>query len=429
MSETKKILIIDDDNDFNSLLTEIFEQADYEVVSQTSPTKGLELLGEESFDLLVLDQKMPDLRGVELLEKFRQINATLPVVVVSGFLENASTQDFINLGVSGIFFKPLNIFALIKRVEEIFQGKIKSSGSMSALTDLGIRGFTRSPFDDATSKEEFLKKVKGLADFQGNLLLIGNDGSPFEKVAKELTKVSQGQKLLKWEERYATSPELIEGGVPLTFLVYQPHRLSGAQRDCFYKIAKKESPFRTLGSVRFIFCFTQPVDELYESGTINDQFYLFLGNLELELPKPVDPQMLHRAAGIERAASHMGSTQLSGRVLVLDDEDLHAQMVCDLLKEDGLDGLKITNPSEALLALRKERFSLVVTDFRMPGISGLDFVSQAHQIDPSLPVLVVTGNIQLPEMVRVGNMGVARLIPKPIDPRGFIQEVRNLIRP
>lgn len=434
MAQERTIFIVDDDGDFVALLTEILTQAGYEVVSSTQPKEALRTLEGRNFDMIVLDQRMGEMTGSEFLEKLRQRDNTTPVIVVSGYLENASAQEFINRGVSGIFFKPLNIFALLKRVEEIFKGAVKPSGTLPP--DLGIRGLTQMPFASVTSREMFIKKVHALAGFKGNLLLVGDAGSPFELIAQELVKKS-GDRLLLWEKSLMSAATLAKeqaGRELTTILIKDLAALAEDERTAIMKIEKREDPYAALRPVRFIFGLGEELDALYEKKKVGDEFYLFLGNLELKIPRGATVQNLHKPEGLQRAAQTLDAAgdgkQASGkgRVLVLDDEDLHAQMVVDLLEQAGHSAVKINNPSEALQILKKEKFSLIITDFRMPGLNGVDFIAQTRQVDASIPIFIVTGNIEVPEMVRIGNMGVTRLIHKPLDAKQFLEAVAAHVR-
>ena len=98
---------------------------------------------------------------------------------------------------------------------------------------------------------------------------------------------------------------------------------------------------------------------------------------------------------------------------------------------DGAPGFRcVSNHSSAEDALQDiPRFkpNVVLMDINLPGINGVDFVTQARQIEPSIPIFIVTGNIQLPEIIRIGNMGVTQIIPKPIDIKAFLEEVQKVV--
>ena len=107
------VLILDDDADFNSLLTDIFEQADYEVTSLLDPLEAVDVFREKHFDLVVADHKMPCMSGAECMKVIKEMKPEVPVIMVSGYLENDTIRELISEGVGGVFLKPLNIFSLL----------------------------------------------------------------------------------------------------------------------------------------------------------------------------------------------------------------------------------------------------------------------------------------------------------------------------
>jgi len=117
----RRILILDDDVDFNSLLTDIFSQASYDVTSELNPQKALALVREFQFDLVVTDQRMPGLSGKDFLRELKKAQPKTPVIMVSGFLDNETIRDLIREGVSGVFLKPLNVFSLLKRTAKLLE--------------------------------------------------------------------------------------------------------------------------------------------------------------------------------------------------------------------------------------------------------------------------------------------------------------------
>ena len=112
---------VDDDVDFNSLLTDIFSQAGYDVTSELDPQKALALIREFQFDLVVTDQRMPGISGKDFLRELKKAQPKTPMIMVSGFLDNETIRDLIREGVGGVFFKPLNVFSLLKRTAKLLE--------------------------------------------------------------------------------------------------------------------------------------------------------------------------------------------------------------------------------------------------------------------------------------------------------------------
>ncbi len=90
---SNSVLILDDDADFNSLLTDIFEQADYVVSSLTNPLEAIEVFKETHYDLVVTDHKMPEMTGAEFMKTIKEIRPEVPVIMVSGYLENDTIRS------------------------------------------------------------------------------------------------------------------------------------------------------------------------------------------------------------------------------------------------------------------------------------------------------------------------------------------------
>jgi len=107
------VLIIDDDQGFAELLKGILEQADYAVRTVFNAESGLEVLQRQTIDLIVTDQRLPGgLSGIEFVSRIRERGIDLPVIMVSGYLDDHSIRDLIRDGVAGVFIKPLNIFSI-----------------------------------------------------------------------------------------------------------------------------------------------------------------------------------------------------------------------------------------------------------------------------------------------------------------------------
>ncbi len=120
------ILILDDDQTFNDLLSDVFNQGGYQVESFLQPKEALKTFGDNDFDLVVTDHEMPGLSGVEIVRKIRALDKDMPIIMVSGKLDEASIRELINEGVNGIFLKPLNVFSLLKKTGELIEKKAQA---------------------------------------------------------------------------------------------------------------------------------------------------------------------------------------------------------------------------------------------------------------------------------------------------------------
>jgi len=112
-----KILIVDDDDDFRGLLSDVFTQAGYEVTAVNNPHTALKTFADKVFDAVVTDHNMPDMTGEELIKSIREQEPSIPIILVSGYLNQDLIQNLKNVNAE-IFHKPLNVISLLRKTEE-----------------------------------------------------------------------------------------------------------------------------------------------------------------------------------------------------------------------------------------------------------------------------------------------------------------------
>jgi putative two-component system response regulator len=132
---------------------------------------------------------------------------------------------------------------------------------------------------------------------------------------------------------------------------------------------------------------------------------------------------------IIRSRDRRGAAIGSGRVHVLcvDDEPMVLSLMARLLESLGVDVTTATGPAEALGAFEAERFDLIVTDIRMPGMDGHAFLAEIRARDPEVPVIVATGNASLDSAIRALRNGASGMLLKPFTGEEFQTEVRNAL--
>lgn len=102
----KKVLIVDDTKNIRMLLTTCLELNDYEVVSASNGIDAIELFKSERFDFAFLDIKLPGLSGTEVLRRIRDINITIPIVIMTAFATVRNAVECTKLGAVAYLQKP-----------------------------------------------------------------------------------------------------------------------------------------------------------------------------------------------------------------------------------------------------------------------------------------------------------------------------------
>jgi putative two-component system response regulator len=115
----------------------------------------------------------------------------------------------------------------------------------------------------------------------------------------------------------------------------------------------------------------------------------------------------------------------NGSILVIDDNPLILDVINSLLVEHNFNSYVYSNALEAINDSVKIRFDVVLTDIRMPEVSGLDLLERMHSLHPEKPVILMTANAELETAVEAINKGAFDFITKPFIPEHFINTLRK----
>ena len=101
------------------------------------------------------------------------------------------------------------------------------------------------------------------------------------------------------------------------------------------------------------------------------------------------------------------------RILVVDDQSEMATVIADALVDYGYTAYAAYSGSRALEMLREERMDAVVTDLTMPRVNGLDVLRASQRLDPSRPVILMTGFGAVDSALQAFEVGAHQYILKP----------------
>jgi CheY-like chemotaxis protein len=118
-SAGRTVLVIDDDPDALHVTSRMLESRNYNVLSAASGNEGLAAwrAARQKIDLVLLDMQMPDLSGPEVLERIRQEDSRVRVLICSGFAPDANIAQLAGKDVSGFITKPFGPRELTRAVE------------------------------------------------------------------------------------------------------------------------------------------------------------------------------------------------------------------------------------------------------------------------------------------------------------------------
>ncbi|MEO8425799.1 MAG: sigma-54 dependent transcriptional regulator [Verrucomicrobiota bacterium] len=113
------------------------------------------------------------------------------------------------------------------------------------------------------------------------------------------------------------------------------------------------------------------------------------------------------------------------RILIVDDDASQRSLLDSFLTSQGFEVVPVASGEQALEILRNQEFSLMISDVRMPGISGLETLRRARKEHAVLPILLVTAYADIREAVGAMRDGAVNYLTKPIDLDELLASVRQ----
>ncbi|MBI5580430.1 MAG: response regulator [Deltaproteobacteria bacterium] len=114
---TEKVLIVDDEKGFLDVLAERMQSRGMEVTTATSAKEALQKLEVETFDAIVLDLMMPEMGGIEALQRIKEKNPDSEVILLTGQPSVSKGVEAMKLGASDFLIKPADINELTEKIK------------------------------------------------------------------------------------------------------------------------------------------------------------------------------------------------------------------------------------------------------------------------------------------------------------------------
>jgi CheY-like chemotaxis protein len=114
-----KILLVDDDRDMCESLSDVLMlDSNYDVSYTTSPLKALEMATQGDFDLIIIDYKMPEMDGVELLKRIKQAKVGVVIFMLTAFISNELIEQAKKEGADRVLSKFIWPDEILKYIKE-----------------------------------------------------------------------------------------------------------------------------------------------------------------------------------------------------------------------------------------------------------------------------------------------------------------------
>lgn len=112
------VLVVDDDAAIRRTLSRILEKEGYLVEAVESGGKAIEVSNERFFNVALIDIRLPDMEGIELLEKLKRTEPKMVKIIITGYPSLKNAVEAVNKGADGYVLKPFDAGELLATIEE-----------------------------------------------------------------------------------------------------------------------------------------------------------------------------------------------------------------------------------------------------------------------------------------------------------------------
>lgn len=321
-----KILVIDDERSIRNTIKEILEYEKHQVLSAVDGSEGLSLMEQTTFDVILCDIKMPDMDGMEVLEKAIKITDA-PIIMISGHGNIDIAVEAIKMGAFDYIAKPLDLNRLLITIRNAMDKKDLVVETKSLRKKVQLKYAMIGESEPMLQLKSMIEKV---APTNARVLITGENGTGKELVARALFEGSERAKKPFIEVNCAAIPsELIES------------QLFGHEKGSFTSaIKQRKGDF-----------------ELAHGGTL---FLDEIGDMSLSAQAKV-----LRALQENKITRVGGEKEISVdvRIIAATNKNLKEEIANGRFREDLYHRLSVILLEVASLKDRKEDISLLVEHF------------------------------------------------------------------
>ena len=183
------ILIVEDDITFSLMLTTWLGKKGFVVISSSSVSDAKRRLGEEAFDLVISDLRLPDSDGIDLLKWLKNTHPSLPLILMTSYAEIQTAVQAMKLGAADYIAKPLNPDELLGKIRELahVEEKAPARVPVPSAPDLYIEG-------QSQAARQLYEHVRLVAPTDMSVLVTGASGTGKEYIARRIHEQSNRSK-------------------------------------------------------------------------------------------------------------------------------------------------------------------------------------------------------------------------------------------
>jgi DNA-binding NtrC family response regulator len=324
------ILIVEDEVNQRKLLKKILSKEGYDVEEAGSGEEGIDLFFKGNFDLVLLDRKLPDKEGIEVLRDIKKINPIIPVIIITAFANVANAVEAMKEGAFHYLTKPIDPAELTLIIKNALDNLNLKRENIELKESLREKFRYDKIIYNSGIMEDLMSLIFRASKSDANVLITGESGTGKELIAGAVHNLS-----LRSEKLFVTAhiASLAETLVESELFGYEKGAFTGADK-------------RRIGKFEFA-----------SGGTI------FLDEIG-ELPNSVQVKLLRVIE--EKKIIRIGSNEeipIDIRLICATNRDIEKEVEKGNFREDLYYRLNVIRIQVPPLRRRKEDIPLLVSHF------------------------------------------------------------------
>ncbi|MCD4675916.1 MAG: sigma-54 dependent transcriptional regulator [Desulfobacula sp.] len=177
------ILVIDDDDQLRISFCKLLKEEKYAVISAASGEAGIEIVKQNTLDLVVLDMRLPGINGMETFKRIKKIDSKLPVIIITAYGTTQIAIETTKLGAYDYVLKPFDVPEMLNLIEQAIEAGyfMRSPVKVDAAPDIqsgdAIIGQSRL-------MQDVYKSIGRVSQTDATVLITGESGTGKELVAR-----------------------------------------------------------------------------------------------------------------------------------------------------------------------------------------------------------------------------------------------------
>jgi len=115
-------------------------------------------------------------------------------------------------------------------------------------------------------------------------------------------------------------------------------------------------------------------------------------------------------------------------ILLVDNDMSYLFLLSNILEFKGIEVTKATNGIEAVEMLEKRNFGMMITDFDMPGMNGIELAMKVRELYPDIHIVMITGELSPDVVEAAANSGISQVLSKPVNVMRVLAVIRSILR-